>query len=294
MDRYMCSIFQHITKNLKYDSSDGKYNLNDDATLKNYCGNGKCEEEIGKISAACLYFFDELIGNSAAKSNINIVEYIMIWLSYMLIQTKSGENNSLNEVYTKHIENDERYKKEINGVTAYKDYKDLIDRNSYFLSMDKNIIYKLYDALASLCSMYVNEDGHVPTCDECKKAANTFVERYEETIKDPNISKNGLYNKVLSILSTLSTDYDNLKKKNDNSSSLPSIKTKIYLQKYGFFSLSLLITNYFYILLLIFGTIVFFIGIYYKYSLSGFRKRFKKQYLRKKLKKIKKEWTIDI
>ncbi|ETB62128.1 hypothetical protein YYC_01103 [Plasmodium yoelii 17X] len=93
----------------------------------------------------------------------------MIWLSYMLIQTKSGENNSLNEVYTKHIENDERYKKEINGVTAYKDYKDLIDRNSYFLSMDKSIISKLYDALTSLCSMYVNEDGHVPTCDEYLK-----------------------------------------------------------------------------------------------------------------------------
>ncbi|EAA18204.1 putative yir4 protein [Plasmodium yoelii yoelii] len=285
----------YITKNLEYNSNNGKYNFKDDTDFKNYCDNGNCEEEIDKISAACLYFFDKLIkDNSASKSNINIVEYIMIWLSYMLSQTQSRENNSLNKFYTKHIKNGERYKKGIEGVTAYTNYKDLIDRNYYFLTMDKSIISKLYDALTSLCSMYFNDAGHIPKCSECMEAANNFVTKYEEAIKDPNITKNGLYNKVLSILSTLSTDYDNLKNNIDDSSSLPSIKTKIYLQKYGFLPLSLLITNYFYILLLIFGTIIFFIGIYYKYSLSGFRKRFKKQYLRKKLKKIKKEWTIDI
>ncbi|VTZ71946.1 PIR protein [Plasmodium yoelii] len=298
MDSNICGIFQYITKNLEYNSNNGKYNFKDDRDFKNYCDNGNCVEETDKISAACLYFFDEFFKNSdkfvsAAKSNTNIVEYIMIWLSYMLIQIKNGENNSLNKFYTKHIENGKWYKNDV-GVTAYKNYKDLIDRNAYFLSMDKSIISKLYDALTSLCSMYFNDAGHVPKCEECMNAANKFVATYEEVIKDPNISKNGLYNKVLSILSTLSTDYDNLKNNIDDSSSLPSIKTKIYMLKYGFLSFSLLSTNYFYILLLIFGTIVFFIGIYYKYSLSGFRNRFKKQYLRKKLKKIKKEWTIDI
>ncbi|CDS44052.1 YIR protein [Plasmodium yoelii] len=284
----------YITKNLKYDSRDGKYNFNDDSDFQKYCDNGNCVEETDKINAACLYFFDKLFkDNSASKSNINIVEYIMIWLSYMLSQTQSRGNNSLNKFYTKHIENGKWYKQDV-GVTAYTNYKDLIDRNYYFLTMNKNIISKLYDALTSLCSMYFNDAGHIPKCTECMEAANNFVATYEEVINDPNITKNSLYSKVLSILSTLSTDYDNLKNNIDDSSSLPSIKTKIYLQKYGFLPLSLLITNYFYILLLIFGTIIFFIGIYYKYSLSGFRNRFKKLYLRKKLKKIKKEWTIDI
>ncbi|VTZ78713.1 PIR protein [Plasmodium yoelii] len=295
MDRYMCSVFQYITKNLEYDSKDGKYNFKDDRDFTMYCTDGTCKEEIDKISAACLYFFDQFFkDNSVAKSNVNIVEYIMIWLSYMLIQTQSRENNSLNKFYTKHIKNGDQYKNNIEGVTAYKNYKDIIDKNDYFLSMDKSIISKLYDALTSLCSMYFNDDGHDPNCDQCKKAANTFVERYEETIKDPNISKNGLYRKILSILYTLSNDYDNLKKKNNDSSSLPSIKTKIYMPIYGFPSLIFLIENNFYILLLIFGTIILFIGIYYKYSLSGFRNRLKNQYLRKKLKKMKKEWTINI
>ncbi|CDR19175.1 PIR protein [Plasmodium yoelii] len=295
MDRYMCSVFQHITKNLEYDSSYRKYNFKDDRDFTMYCTDGTCKEEIDKISAACLYFFDKFFkDNSVAKSNVNIVEYIMIWLSYMLIQTQTRENNSLNKFYTKHINSGDRYKTGIEGVTAYKNYKDIIDKNDYFLSMDKSIISKLYDALTSLCSMYFNDDGHDPNCDECKKAANTFVERYEETIKDPNISKNGLYRKILSILYTLSNDYDNLKKKNNDSSSLPSIKTKIYMPIYGFPSLIFLIENNFYILLLIFGIIIVFIGIYYKYSLSGFRNRLKNQYLRKKLKKMKKEWTINI
>ncbi|ETB61206.1 hypothetical protein YYC_01145 [Plasmodium yoelii 17X] len=291
----ICNILQKVTKNLEYNSKDRKCNFKDDTDFQKYCTSGNCDKDTDKINAACLFLFDEFFkDNSVAKSNINIVEYIMIWLSYMISQTQNGEKGSLNDFYTKHIKNGDEYKKNIEGVTSYQNYKDIIDKNKYFLSMDKSIISKLYDALTSLCSMYVNNDGHVPNCDQCLEAAKNFVDKYEETIKDPNISKNGLYSKVLSILSTLSTDYANLKKKNNDSSSLPSIKTKIYLQKYGFFSFSLLLTNYFYILLLIFGTIVFFIGIYYKYALSGFRNRLKNQYLRKKLKKMKKEWTINI
>ncbi|ETB56469.1 hypothetical protein YYC_05556, partial [Plasmodium yoelii 17X] len=238
----ICGIFQKVTKNLEYNSNNGKYNFNDDTDFKNYCDNGNCREETDKISAACLYFFDAFFKNSdnfvsVAKSNTNIVEYIMIWLSYTLNRTNSVENKRLNEFYNKYINGGEKYKKDIEGVTGYTNYKDLIDRNYYLLTMDKNIIYKLYDALTSLCSMYFNDAGHIPTCEECMKDANNFVTKYEEVINDPNITKNRLYSKVLSILSTLSTDYDNLKNNIADSSSLPSIKTKIYLQKYGFLSL---------------------------------------------------------
>ncbi|ETB56407.1 hypothetical protein YYC_05835 [Plasmodium yoelii 17X] len=292
MTGYMCNNFRYVTTNFEYDSNDGKYKFKDDTNFKMYCTDGKCDKDTDKINAACLFFFNELFKNSdyfvsVAKSNINIVEYIMIWLSYTLNKTTNGEKN-INEFYTKIIENGESYKKEIKGVTGYKNYRNLIDRNYYFLSMDKNIISKLYDALTSLCNMYSNSDEHKLDFTE---DANKFVEKYEEAIKDPNITKNRLYIKVLY---TLSTDYDNFKKKYDDSSSLPAIKTKIYTQKYGFTSLTSLIINYFFIFLLMFGAITFFIGIYYKYSLFGFRKRSKKQYLRKKLKKIKKEWTINI
>ncbi|EAA21366.1 PIR protein [Plasmodium yoelii] len=295
MDRYMCQLLYTVRTSISdYLDTGGNHYFNSGKNFDKYCTNGSCDSNLGKINAGCLFLFDELIGNSAAKSNINIVEYIMIWLSYTLSQIKSGEKDNINEFYNKYINSVESYKKGIEGVTAYKNYKDLIDRNNYFLSMDKSIISKLYDALTSLCNMHVTNAGHVPNCDQCEKAANGFVKNYEGVISDSNITKNGLYRKILYVLYTLSNDYDNLKKKNNNSSSLPSIKTKIYMPIYGFSSLIFLIENNFYILLLIFGIIIVFIGIYYKYSLSGFRNRFKKLYLRKKLKKMKKEWTINI
>ncbi|VTZ79233.1 PIR protein [Plasmodium yoelii] len=299
MDRYMCQLLYTVRTSISdHLDTGGSHYFNSGHNFDKYCPNNSCNSNLGKINAGCLFLFDEFFKDSDnfksnAKSNINIVEYIMIWLSYTLNKTINGEKN-INEFYNKYIENSDWYKKEITGVTAYKNYKDLIDRNNYFLSMDKSIISKLYDALTSLCNIHVTDAGHVPNCEQCAKAANGFVTNYEGVISDSNITKNGLYRKILSILYTLSNDYDNFKKKNNNSSSLPSIKTKIYMPIYGFSSLIFLIENNFYILLLIFGIIIVFIGIYYKYSLSGFRNRLKNQYLRKKLKKMKKEWTINI
>ncbi|WBY54665.1 PIR protein [Plasmodium yoelii yoelii] len=231
MNKTMCNSFCHVMKNFEYDSNSRNYNFKDDQHFQKYCTNNNCKTDLEKINAACLYIFNELFKDSSvfesvAKSNINIVEYIMIWLSYMLSRTKSVEKDSLNEFYTKLIENGEGRKKEID-VTACKNYKDLIDRNYYFLSIDKSIISKLYDALTSLCNMYNKSGEHETDCTKYKEYANDFVSKYEEVINDSNITKKGLYIKVLSTLSTLSTDYDNFKKKYDGSSSLPDIKQRL-------------------------------------------------------------------
>ncbi|SCL86138.1 Plasmodium variant antigen protein Cir/Yir/Bir, putative, partial [Plasmodium berghei] len=107
------------------------------------------------------------------------------------------------------------------------------------------------------------------------------------------------------ILSALSIDYNNLKKERDNIPSLPEKKTtqdnvqsskdnseQISGQFSGQFSedtsSSSSIGNKLFTVLSIFGAIAFLLGISYKYSLFGFRKRAQKQHLREKIKNIKK------
>ncbi|SCL81644.1 Plasmodium variant antigen protein Cir/Yir/Bir, putative, partial [Plasmodium berghei] len=113
---------------------------------------------------------------------------------------------------------------------------------------------------------------------------------------------------------TLSTDYDNIKNECkdaqcSNFPILPAIKTtqnatngpkqasetisitnsiKTSSQTSEVTSSSSSIGNKLFTVLSIFGAIAFFLGISYKYSLFGRRKRAQKQYLREKIKNIKK------
>ncbi|SBW38329.1 Plasmodium variant antigen protein Cir/Yir/Bir, putative, partial [Plasmodium berghei] len=116
------------------------------------------------------------------------------------------------------------------------------------------------------------------------------------------------------IFSTLSTDYDNIKNECKDAQCrnfpiLPKIKTtknatkdpeqasetisvtnsvQTSAQTSEVTSSSSSIGNQLFTVLSIFGAIAFFLGISYKYSLFGRRKRAQKQYLREKIKNIKK------
>ncbi|VTZ73998.1 uncharacterized protein PY17X_0500121 [Plasmodium yoelii] len=292
---------------------------NNDNTLSGFCNNNnKFQSDFDKISAGCLYLLDEFIKNcgvvfSPAKNNINIVDYILIWLSYMINLKYSEEEDIITCFFSSYIYDCDKYKTKINELTDYKDYenyKGIIDKKWYLLSMDSIIISKFYDAFKSLCEMYTEFDENKEDCTKCSKKASQFVEKYEELYKDYNSTKYSSYKQVLC---TLSTDYDNLIKKCNDGKPLPEIdKTKIpencfeetsekihvtgYEELSGEFSgefsevtlsESSLVSKLF-IVLSIFGAIAIFLGIAYKYSLFGFRKRFQKQKLREKLKNIKK------
>ncbi|CDS44070.1 YIR protein [Plasmodium yoelii] len=274
MNKQVCKRFEIVWSDFidNLDSSEN-FQFKSDECQKKYCSNNNCDNNFGKINAVCLYFFDAFFKDSSlfehvAKSNINIVEYIMIWLSYMLNLIKKGENDSLNYFYEIYIKGGQNYNKVINGVESYyKNYKDLIDRKKYFLSMNKSIIFKFYEAFKSLCSLYNELDDDNQNCKKYLDDNNDFFKKYEELKKDSSITIDNSYKKLLS---TLLNDYNNLKNKCNGTSSVSSIASKLF------------------IVLSIFGAIAIFLGVSYKYSLFGFRKRFQKQKLREKLKNIKK------
>ncbi|ETB59953.1 hypothetical protein YYC_03303 [Plasmodium yoelii 17X] len=274
-------------------------------TLNGYCTSNYCSTDLEKINAGFLYLFDSFFENSSvfesvAKSNINVVEYIMIWLSKVLNRIENKQNNSLDFFYKTYISNQEKYTNSINGISEYNSYKHLIDKKKL---KDMNIkdISKLYDAFTELCMMHYEFNEQTPNCDKYLKDAKNFVERYKRLKADSNITEKNSYNQLLS---TLLTDYNNFINKCSvkcSNSSFPTIEkaensvesSEKIVQKLEQISedssSSSSITNKLFIVLSIFGAIGFFLGISYKYSLFGFRKRFQKQKLREKLKNIKKK-----
>ncbi|CDS44028.1 hypothetical protein YYC_02113 [Plasmodium yoelii 17X] len=297
MDDKICRNFFAIRNTIsdKLDNN-GNYQLIIENNLKGYCSGNRCVNDLEKINAGCLYLFDAFfesssVFNSVAKGNINIVDYIIIWLSYMLnLKPQVGKTSNLQYFYNTYVNGGDKYKKSIANVTEYSNYKNLIDKKNDLIDMDIKDISKLYDVFSRLCNMYVEINEENPKCGDYLKKANEFVERYKKLMGDSNITKNS---SCRQILVNLSNDYDNFKKKYNKCSSFPSIETTdnsvhTSAQTSEVTSSNSSILKNLFIVLSIFGAIGFFLGISYKYSLFGFRKRAQKQYLREKIKNIKK------
>ncbi|ETB58558.1 hypothetical protein YYC_03860 [Plasmodium yoelii 17X] len=292
MDKNLCSNFILVTKNFPDQlDSDGKYTFKDNEHFKEYCTND-CDNPLEKINAVCLYLLYTFFGSSelfqsVANSNVDIVEYIMIWLSYMLNLKENTDStiSHLEHFYTTYIDGGSSYKQTIENVTQYTNYKDLIDTKKYYLKMDNTIVSKLYNAFKLLCEIYTEFNGNMSNCTKCSEKANKFVNQYEE-LNDPNNIKDIAYCQALFILSN---DYNNLKNNCKSFRSLPEITKKCSAQMSVVTSSSSSIANKLFIVLSIFGAIGIFWGISYKYSLFGFRKRFKKQQIKEKIKNIKKK-----
>ncbi|CDU16859.1 hypothetical protein YYC_03883 [Plasmodium yoelii 17X] len=296
MDKRVCKFFYAVRTSLsdKLDNK-GNYKFTNERNFNEYCTNSRCSDNLGKVNAGCLFLFDALFKDSSVfkyHNDINMVDYIIIWLSYMLNLKKSEENMSnLQYFYNMYINNN-TYKKSITDVAEYNSYKDLVDKAN-MVNMDMKIISKFYDAFNELCMIYIEFDEQSPNCKNCLKYANGFVEKYKKLKEDTSITKNSSYNKILS---SLSTNYDNIKKKCNNFPSLSTIGTaNNFVQDSAYSSgqisedtSSSSIGNKVFIVLSIFAVIPIFLGISYKYSLFGFRKRFKKQQIREKIKNIKK------
>ncbi|ETB59023.1 hypothetical protein YYC_03315 [Plasmodium yoelii 17X] len=296
MNVEVCKRFKNVWDDFrdKLDSNE-KYQFKGDNIFKTYCTNN-CTSFIDKMNAGCLYLFDECFKNSSvfesvAKNNINIVEYIMIWLSYMLRLKDNLGINDINQFYDDFIIKD-KYNEGIIGVKDYNSYDDLMNKKKYLMEMNIKDISKFYDPFKLLCEMYTEFDENKKDCTKCSEKARQFVERYEKLNGDSNNTDGSSYKQLLC---TLSTDYENFKKYCDDaqyckSSPLPTIdKAKIPAkcseQISEVTSSSSSIASKLIPVLSIFGAIAIFLGISYKYSLFGFRKRSQKQYLREKLKK---------
>ncbi|CDU16874.1 PIR protein [Plasmodium yoelii] len=290
MDKDVCKKFHDVRKWFPDQLDDKKmYQFKDDTHFKKYCTGDRCDTDFDKINAGCLYFFDTffkdiLAFETAAKRNIYIVEYILIWLSYMLsLKSHEGITN-LNDFYDKYIKDGDKYTNNIDYIVGYNGYKDLIDSYYFLLSVDTSIMSKLYDAFNTLCDMYNELYINNSNCAEYSEKANQFVEKCKGFNIDYNTSEEIPY---LHVLLTLLDGYDNLKNKCRDFPSIPGAPNKNY-EDISEVTSSSSIASKLIPILSILVAIAIFLGISYKYSLFGFRKRFQKQKLREKLKNIKK------
>ncbi|ETB56077.1 hypothetical protein YYC_05886 [Plasmodium yoelii 17X] len=273
MDANICRNFILVREKFPDQlDSNKKYTFKDKEHFKDYCTNG-CDNDFEKINAGCLYFFDTFFKDSSlfehvAKNNINIVDYIMIWLSYMLSLMENELKESLEFFYKTYIIGGDKYRNTIAGISEYSSYMELISKKHDLTNVDmnKNIISGLYDAFKLLCEIYTEFNENTSNCTKCSRKADQFVKKYEELIKDPIINKNSSYSKALC---TLLADYYNLKNKCNGTSSLPTIdKTKIIVQCSEQISevasSNLSIANKLFIFLSIFSAIAICLGISYK------------------------------
>ncbi|VTZ71429.1 PIR protein [Plasmodium yoelii] len=285
MNKKVCEKFDNVWEVFSDTlTSDKKYEFKTGNFLDSYCGDNNCSTDYGKISAGFLYLFNGLFGvsglfNSRETSNINVVEYIMIWLCYMLNlkSTQDGSFTNLNNFYKANIENHNKYNSFI----------ELIKKKKELMNISNDKVSKLYKLFKILCEMYTKVDEDNNNCNNYLKDDNQFTKIYKELNNGHDVTNDSSYNQLLS---TLSTDYDKLKNECKNIlSSQPKGTEQILVQSSVDTSSSSSIGNKLISVLSIFGAIGFLLGISYKYSLFGFRKRFQKQKLREKIKNIKKK-----
>ncbi|CDU16866.1 YIR protein [Plasmodium yoelii] len=147
-------------------------------------------------------------------------------------------------------------------LSLSKDYKDFENNYNSF-------------AFKSLCNMYSEVDIDNYQCKTCLESAGELFEKYEKLKNALDINKGSSYYKLLSSLSKDYKEFESNYKTFRCGNSLPLVAcprssvTKNILITIG----------------IIFVAASILLGVSYKYSLFGFRKRSQKQHLREKLKK---------
>ncbi|CAD2090655.1 CIR protein PIR protein [Plasmodium vinckei brucechwatti] len=243
----------------------------------NYNGLGTCYYYHEMATSGIINLVENLMKYSLDYDKL--AEYAILFLNYKLYQYPDYRRIKLNDIYTKNIEKNKYYNEKIKGndLTC----KEIINRKKDL--MNTNEISKFNEAFSILFSFYNGINKSNLDCNKCSEDANKFADQFKELNNDSNINGNTSYSKLLS---TLSNDYDNFKSYYAEKCSgckdiptLPKVKTPP----------SKLIPA-----LSTFSVIPVFLGIAYKYSLFGVDKLFQRQYLRKKLKKVKKKLKLNI
>ncbi|ETB63192.1 hypothetical protein YYC_00265 [Plasmodium yoelii 17X] len=293
MDDDLCSSFfilrNHFPDDLgKTPTLDFDKNTN----FMKYCSNkdsgeNKCNTDLDKITVGFLWLLEKYYSMSQNKDyNENITNtfflYMISWFSYKLKENSKHNFTKINDLYNEHVNGSNIYSSFINDANRFTNLKDVLNKKSDFLNINIEDMSNFYDAFKLICSMHDNFKTR--KYDTLSNNAISFVNKYAE-LKDGSNIEGTLHNQILS---ALSTNYDNLKKKCKNVQPLPEITASISAQTSRITSSSSSIGNKLFTVLSIFGVIAFFLGISYKYSLFGFRKRAQKQKLREKIKNIKK------
>ncbi|VEV56199.1 CIR protein PIR protein [Plasmodium vinckei vinckei] len=313
-------VYKEFVTISNYFDEDNVSNLinNPNAPIHNYChyesnsGDGKCNDYFQMASSGVIHFLNNL-KNTNGLDYDKLAEYAILWLSYKLNINSQSSSIKLNDFYTQYIETNNDYNKNLNDSDSMT-YKAIIDKKKNL--MDIKEISKFNDLFSILYYLYYVIRDEDWNCKENLELANKFYNQFKELNNDSNNIEDSSYNKLLS---TLSNDYNNLKKTCDynrctNFPPLPKIEAKkssaqnsvvnpvdksvkgseqLLGQTPEATSSSSSILNTVIPGLSIFAIPVF-LGVAYKYSLFGIDKLFQRQYIRKQLKKIKKKMKLNI
>ncbi|ETB61207.1 hypothetical protein YYC_01146 [Plasmodium yoelii 17X] len=300
MDDTLCGKFGVLRTYLPDElGKNGTLDFDDNKDLTQYCpekdsGGNECNDNLDKITAGFLWLLEQcyraLKHKTHGTNSVNAFYiYIISWFSYKLKQIEGEEFTTINKFYTKNIKDSGKYKKFIREAYTVGELKEFMDERTDLMNINIEDLSKFYDAFKLICSVYGNVAQN-QISDTLSNDATSFVDKYIELNNNHNI-EDIARSKILPVLLT---DYDNLKnsctKKGANCKDLlflPDITTKMSALSSRDTSSSSIGKRLFTVLS-IFGVIAFFLGISYKYSLFGFRKRAQKQKLKEKIKNIKK------
>ncbi|SCL86469.1 CIR protein [Plasmodium chabaudi chabaudi] len=304
MSKKVCEAIKSANELFNVEKDGSNTNINYDKSLKAYCpipnhlNNQECvhyEQVVASAFIALLTLFkNDDDDEEDVLEDDKLAEYAILWLCYKINQ-ETHKFSNLNKFYNKYIKGIEKHFSEENGAKAYNSYKDLINNKICSNTIDISNMSKFYEACELLCKMYYECNGSSKDCTACLEKAKEFSEHFEKLNRNSDITEDDPYYKVLF---TLSDDYVNLKNKCDNgqSSNFPSLpkitpkkrSVQNFAQSSEVTTSSSSVASKLIPALLVFA-IPIFLGISYKYSLFGFDKRRHRQYLREKVKKIKKK-----
>ncbi|CDU16025.1 hypothetical protein YYC_02361 [Plasmodium yoelii 17X] len=314
MPVYLYDVIDVIDRGLVFDPNSQNYKFTGSHT-EMHCPNQKCDNDDKKISSAFIAFlaFFNVEGVDENLDSDKIAEYAILWLGHKLNQKTEYGTTTLSDFYTKHIETNNHYNQKIFGDNN-KIKKDIIENKIESMNIDIKDIFNFYEVFKLLCKMDNELGKNKGKRNICLKSVGEFYEKYEKLKNGLDINKGSSY---LQLLSSLSKDYDKFKEKykkvcSDNEfveACLRSPVTKSPMTNCPVINCPVIncpvtncpvtespvtespvtecpvTKNTLITIGIIFVAASILLGVSYKYSLFGFRKRSQKQHLREKLKK---------
>ncbi|CDS44713.1 YIR protein [Plasmodium yoelii] len=266
-----CGIINDIDKYFFDDLNNPREDISG-SFLNSYCPGSNCNSDEEKIISG----FITLLNNLESLESDKIFEYAILWLSYKLNQKKENGTTTLNDFYTKHIETNDFYKEKISNHNNENINMDFIEKKIRSMDIDIKDISNFYDAFKSLCNMYSEISEKTDTeCNKCLENAGEFFEKCEKVKNVFDITKGSSY---LQLWLSLSKDYKNFENSYNSLACTNGPPLVSCLR-------SSVTKNTLIIIAIIFVASSILLGVSYKYSLFGFRKRSQKQHLREMLKK---------
>ncbi|ETB56507.1 hypothetical protein YYC_05516 [Plasmodium yoelii 17X] len=297
-----------MDRGLVFDQNSQNYTFSGSFTNQ-HCPDNKCDNDDKKISSAFIAFLNYFknIGIDENLDSDKIAEYAILWLGHKLNQKTQNETITINKFYNNHIEKNNKYEENIFKDNKIK--KDDICKKIKSMNIDIKDMSNFYEVFKLLCKMGGEVDKKETHCNTCLINAREFYEKYEKLKNSLDINKGSYY---FQLWLSLSKDYDEFKEKYSvkcNGTKFPEAcprssvtknqvtnspvtecsATKSQVTNNPVTECSVIecsVTKSTLIpIAIIFVVASILLGVSYKYSLFGFRKRSQKQHLREKLKK---------